>query len=488
MYGACDTWRRHHLLGISDTLTGLVVDRTNPLYDEARLDYNTGLPPARPMYIVFCQDVHDIVNAVRWSRRHGVPLRVRSGRHSYENYSVLDEGLVIDVSPLNRITFDPATGLATIGAGAALLPLYQALWDQGRVTIPGGSCPTVGISGLTLGGGFGLVSRLFGLTCDALESLEMITASGDVIRASRHEDPSLFWASRGGGGGNFGVVSAFTFRTFPTDKVTTFVLTWPWSALRSVMKAFQRWADPNTLDRRVVPLLKITSKTVGHVVVVGEFVGPSDQLETLLQPLIQGVPPEKSSLTYRDYIDAVYFFAGVRPPAPAVGFEPLSGLLLPHPLSNEDHEMFKNTSAYQFDLLPDAAIDAMTYWLSHTAGAANLVQFDGYGGAVADIPDHATAFPHRQGVRASLQYQAYWSDESEAGANTRWVESFRRAMLPWTRDGYLNYIDREVRNWPEAYYGGNLDRLLRVKRKYDPDNVFDFPQGLGRLLHIELDR
>jgi FAD/FMN-containing dehydrogenase len=307
-----------------DTLTGLVIGRDSPLYNEGRLEYNTGIRPACPLYIVYCQDVHDVQNAICWARRHSVPIRVRSGAHSYEGYSVVDGGVVIDVSPLNQVVLDGESGRATIGAGAALLPIYQALWDRGRVTIPGGSCPTVGMAGLTLGGGFGLVSRLFGLACDALESLHMVTTSGEVVLASDEVHRDLFWASCGGGGGNFGVVTSFAFRTFAVDKVTTFFLGWPWSQLGPVMRAYQVWADPVRLDARVVPLLTFTSQQVGHVVVVGEFVGPPDELEAILAPLVAQVPPVQESVKYRDYIDAVYYFAGVKPPTAPPGFEPLS--------------------------------------------------------------------------------------------------------------------------------------------------------------------
>ena len=465
---------------IPETLTGLVIDRFSPLYDQARLDYNTGLPPVFPKYIVYCYGVHDVQNDVLWSRGHGLPIRARSGGHSYEGYSLVDGGVVIDISKINQIDLDRSSGLVTIGAGAELLPIYQALWDRARVTIPGGSCPAVGIAGLTLGGGFGLISRLHGLTCDALDSLTMVNANGDLIRAGATENEDLFWASCGGGGGNFGIVTSFTFKTFPVDKVTVFVVNWNWNDLRAVFKAFQVWADPVELDRRVVPILKLTSETAGQVALVGEFVGPLDEMFALLRPLIQAAPPISVSLKYENYIDAVYFFGGVKPPTSTV--EPLSGLLLPHPFANKDHSKFKNTSAYQFDLFPDAAIDTMIYWLSHTAGAANLVQFDAYGGAINDRSNHETAFPHRRGVRSSLQYQAYWDHDEEAPANIRWVEGFRRAMLPWAHAAYVNYIDRDVRDWPEAFYDENLRRLLRVKREYDPQNVFNFPQGLGQLV------
>lgn len=465
------------------SLTGLVIDRRSPLYDQARLEYNTGLSQAHPLYIVFCQNVQDIRNAVRWARRHRVPVRARSGRHSYENYSVVDDGVVIDVSPLNDVSLDPESGLATVGAGTELLPLYQALWDQGPATIPGGTCASVGIGGLTLGGGFGLTSRLFGLTCDALESLEMVTASGDIVRANSTENRSLFWASCGGGGGNFGIVSSFTFKTFPIGKVTTFIVQWPWRQLTEVMKAFQRWADPEWLDRRVSPVLNATSERTGQVVLEGEFVGPPDQCERVLAPLLEDAPPNSVSLRHIDFIDAAHLFSGVAPPNPPPGFTPLSGLMLPHPFSNDDHKMFKNTSAYQFRPFPDEAVDTVVRWLAHAPGANDLVEMDVYGGAVSDRGNHDTAFPHRQGVRSILQYQAYWDDPSEAFAHIRWVEDFRRAMLPWTRDSYINYMDRNVRPWPEGYYNGNLKRLLHVKQAYDPHDVFDFPRGLGRLIH-----
>jgi FAD/FMN-containing dehydrogenase len=205
------------LMKIPKTLTGLVVDRCSPLYNEARMDFNSRFSLC-PRYIVFAQDVHDVQTAILWARRHNLPLRARSGRHSYEAYSLVNGGLVIDVSPLNKVILDRKKGRATIGAGANLTTVYTELWNQGKVTIPGGSCGGVGIAGLTLGGGFGLISRLLGLTCDALVSLEMVDANGRIIHASPNENADLFWASCGGGGGNFGVVTEFTFNDTPSTR------------------------------------------------------------------------------------------------------------------------------------------------------------------------------------------------------------------------------------------------------------------------------
>lgn len=459
------------------SLTGIVLAPGDPGYDEARLDYNTALPPTFPRYIDYTRAIVDVSRAVRFARGHCLRLRARSGGHSYEGYSVVTGGVVADVSPLNRVKVNQTSGIAEVGAGTRLLDVYQRLWDQARVTIPAGSCPTVGTAGLTLGGGFGLVSRAFGLTVDPVVALEMVSARGEVILANASHHPDLFWASRGGGGGNFGIVTRFWFRTFPVGIVTTFAILWPWNELAEVMRSFQLWADPGRLDRRIVPLLKLTSKLAGQVLAIGEFLGRKEELIPLLRPLTTTGHPIRVTLTERSYIDAVYYFAGVKPGEPELLAQgPPPGTLTTPP----GHEMFKNTSAYQMELFPDAAIRTMIRHLAASRNPATLVQFDGMGGAISDVPVHATAFPHRR-ARASLQYQAYWERPGEATENVRWVEDFRRAMLPWTRGAYVNYIDRFNEDWPRAYYDGNLEGLIRVKRRYDPNNVFRFPQGLSEL-------
>ena len=170
-----------------------------------------------------------------------MPLRARSGGHSYEAFSVVDGGLVIDVGGLTGVDVDVARGEAVIGAGVRLLDCYRRLWDDG-VTIPAGTCPGVGIAGLTLGGGIGFLSRQYGLTCDNLLAVDLVDADGDVLRASESEHPDLFWALRGGGGGNFGIATAFTFRVHPIGEVVICTVTWPWDDVAEVVDAWQRWA------------------------------------------------------------------------------------------------------------------------------------------------------------------------------------------------------------------------------------------------------
>ena len=198
-------------------LTGRIVVPSDPDYDVARMNLNLSIPKL-PCIIVFCQNKNDVCNALKWARERHVPFRLRSGRHSYENFSLLNRGLIIDVSEMHRITVHTDKLTATIEAGANLGTVYKELWNYG-VTIPAGTSASVGIVGLTLGGGIGMLSRLFGLTCDQLIEVEMVQACGKfgakIIRASEHENHNLFWACRGGGGGNFGIITSLTFRVHP---------------------------------------------------------------------------------------------------------------------------------------------------------------------------------------------------------------------------------------------------------------------------------
>lgn len=454
---------------VQDTLTGTVVAPWSPLYDTARVDYNSLFPPFSPAYIVYCQKTLDVKRAVHWAVHHKVPFRIRSGGHSYEAYSLLNGGLVIDVSRINHVHYNAVTGIAQIGAGAKLLDIYQELWDQSRVSIPGGSCATVGIAGLTLGGGFGLISRKFGLTCDSLESLTMVGARGQILEVSASRHPDLFWASRGGGGNNFGAVTEFRFRAYPVSDVSIFFLQWEWNRLPEVLRGFQQWSDPRLLDDRIVAILTLPAAITRHVSISGQFLGEPRELLPLLAPLFAIAGMTEKVIRAMPYIDAVKHFAGL-------SMDPERWIAQGVP----NRETFKNTSAYTFEIFSDSAIGVIQAALLHVPGPASLVQLDTYGGAIARIADNATAFPHRK-ARACLQFQTYWSEPAQNNAHIRWVENFRRAMLPYTIGAYVNYCDGNIKRWPRDYYDGNLARLLAIKKRWDPHNVFRFPQGLSQL-------
>lgn len=454
----------------NDTLAGRVVAPWDPSYHTDRIEYNGRFNAIYPSYINYCHTTKDVERAIRWARHNRVPFRVRSGGHSYEAYSLIDRGLVIDVSAINHIDYNAATGLARIGSGAQLLDIYQTLWSANKVTIPGGSCATVGIGGLTLGGGLGLISRKFGLTIDVLQSLTMVDARGKTVKASQHLHPDLFWALRGAGGNNFGVITEFTFRTVPVDNVAIFFIQWPWEEIPSVVPAFQSWASPQTLDARLTPILTLPSKQNGHISVVGQFLGPLSELEGMLKPLLALARRTGYSVHTLPYIEATRHFAGLAE-------EPAKWQIhgVPH------HDIFKNTSAYAFENFPPAAITVLQEALSHTPGPSCLVQLGGLGGAIAHVKPQTTAFFHRS-AHAEIQYQAYWTDPAVEKSHIQWVEHFRLAMRPYTSGAYVNYCDSRIKNWPEEYWGGNLARLLKVKQRWDPANIFRFPQGLSELV------
>ena len=433
------------------TLSGRVIWPDDPEYDEARRGFNLRYSHF-PTAIVVCDSVEDVLNAVRWARDQDMSLRARSGGHSYEGFSALDDGLVIDVGGLNDVAVDASRGEAVVGAGVRLLDLYQRLWEQG-VTIPGGTCPGVGIAGLTLGGGVGFLSREYGLTCDNLIGAEMVDADGDVLRASEAEHADLFWALRGGGGGNFGIVTSFTFRVHPIGDVAVSTVTWPWEDAAEVLDAWQRWA-PFT-DERLTAGLVVPDLSAGVIISSGQFNGPAAELSSLLDPLLAAGTPLSQNVQTVPFLTAVEQFAG----------------------AEIAHSTFKNTGAFVDKPWSAAAIDTFVEQMRRSPTTANLVGFFPWGGAIAAVDPAATAVVHRRAL-FDVQYQAYWSNDGDEAADVAWVRDIRTAMLPHTTGTYVNYIDADIPDWAEAYYGSNLARLMQVKAKYDPDDVFRGSQSI----------
>lgn len=432
-------------------LTGQVIWPQDPGYDEARLTFNARFSRF-PAAIVMCERVEEVQHAVRWARQQGIPLRARSGGHSYEGFSSLDNGLVIDVSGLNGVTVDAARGEAVIGGGVRLSDLYHRLWAAG-VTTPAGTCPGVGIAGLTLGGGVGFLGRQFGLTCDQLLAVELVDANGEAIQASATEHADLFWALQGGGGGNFGIATSFTLRVYPIGNVALYTLSWPWDDLAEVLDVWQRWA-PFT-DERLTGGLGAPRPGEGAISSSGQFNGPESELPALIAPLQQAGHPSPPQIRTVPFITAAEQFAGT----PAA------------------HSRFKNSSALVYEPLSSEAIDTFIAQMQAAPTGSNLVGFFPFGGAVAAIDTTATAFPHRQAL-FDLQYQAYWPADGDAEAGIAWVRAMREAMLPYTHGAYVNYIDADIPDWATAYYGANLGRLSAIKAAYDPENVFNGPQSV----------
>ncbi len=459
--------------GIFDELTyslrGALVVRGDAGYDQARVLYNTRFDTYKPQAVVFCESLADVQRTVRWARKHAVRIVPRSGGHSYGGYSSTS-GVIVDVSRLNGVAL-ASGGRALVGAGARLIDVYDGLWQHGR-TVPAGSCPTVGIAGLTLGGGVGLASRKYGLTCDNLLEATVVLANGTAVVASAHQHPDLYWALRGGGGGNFGIVTRLVFRTHPVGQVATYTLEWPWSDAAKVVQAWQKLA-PHAPDG-LFSVLNLNAAVGGRarITSAGQFFGSADRLRQLLLPLANAGTPTRFSVTSRSYMDAQEMWAGC------------SGTIAECHLPPQGHlgrATFKGKSSFANTPLTTRAIDTMIRRIEAriaTGSGSGIILLDSYGGAINRIKKDATAFVHRDAL-FSMQYLAYWEASAAAEPNLHWLRNFYAAMRPHVSPfAYQNYIDPDLGKWGRAYYGTNLDRLIAVKSRYDPQNVFRSSQSI----------
>jgi FAD/FMN-containing dehydrogenase len=412
-------------------------------FQAAHQVFNTLWDARKPAAVARCENTEDVQACVKLAVESKVPIAARSGGHSYAGYSVPENGLLVDVSALAAVEVRP-DGTVRVGAGAKLMDVYTALAKAGRC-LPAGSCPTVGIAGLTLGGGIGVLSRKFGLTCDRLEAATLVTADNQLVTASRGRQADLFWALRGGGGGNFGIVTEFVFVTEPAPELTVFSLRFPAGSVPQVLGSWQEWiaaAPPELWSNLVITGGRTPSCTVG-----GCFVGPAGALNSLLAGLQER--PTSRLVQSKGYLDAMKYFAG-----------------------SSNRQTFVASSR----MLEKAADPAKVTELM--AGRTDMdMLLDSLGGAVATVDPAASAYPWRKALASAQIYQK--TDVSAAARATSQVNEVRDGLGAITgQNGYVNYIDPAMPDWANAYYGSNLPRLREIARIYDPDKVFAFPQGI----------
>lgn len=464
-------------------LSGRLVRPSDRGYDTDRLLFNPLFDGVRPDAVAHCSSAQEVAACLAFARRHGLPFSARGGGHSFGGYST-STGLVIDQAPMGAVQVG-ADGSATVGAGARLIDVYAGLADHG-VMIPAGSCPTVGIAGLTLGGGVGVVSRKYGLTIDNLTAAQVVLADGSVVTADASHEPDLFWALRGGGGGNFGIVTSFTFATHPAPSLALGSIHWPWSAAGAVLSAWLDWA-PSAPDELWSNALLLAQDTKGAGVqptvhVGGVFVGPSAGLHDLFDDLVAkvGVAPSSRSGHQSGWLDAMRYEGGCSDLSVAAchpSWEGTGGSVA--------REASVARSEYVATKLPPAGVQAIVDAVERRQADPGLLgggaAFDAYGGAINRVPASATAFVHRS-PRCGMLINGTFPDAapaSAADANRAWVDDLGSAMAPYVDgEAYQNYIDPRRADWAQAYYGANLPRLRQVKRRYDPDDTFRFAQSI----------
>jgi FAD/FMN-containing dehydrogenase len=462
-------------------LAGSLVRPGEADYTSAKHLFDPRFDGLHPAGIAYCASPHDVAACLAFVRRHGVKVAARCGGHSYAGWSSTS-GLIVDVTRMAGVSV--SGGTAVVGAGTRLVDFYNGLAAYGRA-VPGGSCPTVGIAGLTLGGGVGVVSRAYGLTSDNVLSLQIVTAEGRLRTASPGRNPDLYWACRGGGGGNFGVVTSFTFRTHPVGEIILFFLSWPWSQADRVIAGWQSWAPhaPDALWSNL-HLAAAPGGSIPSIEVGGTFLGSVGEASAELDKLyaaVGSVPPSPF-LESTTWLHAMLVEAGC------------STLTV-----DECHLPTQNPAGQLSRASEYAKSDFFTRPLSSNgigtllSGVENLqlvngalggsggIAFDAMGGAVNRVAPGATAYVHRNAL-FQAQYTTGWTSGAASAGVARqhaWQRSFWRSMRPYASgQAYQNYIDPDLANWRQAYYGANYARLTRVKAAYDPDRVFTFPQAI----------
>jgi FAD/FMN-containing dehydrogenase len=410
---------------------GRVLTPANSGYNAARVVFNRRYDHVKPPAVVQVEDTADVRAVVRWAERYGIPLVARSGGHGYNGDSTSATAVVVDLQHLDRISY--RDGRATIGPGARTLDVYSTLTAKG-VTIPAGSCPTVGIGGLVLGGGMGLAGRAVGLTLDRVTSCDVITAQGDRRRVD--DDDDLFWALRGGGG-SFAIVTAIRLSTRHVTNAAFFRITYPRGARDEALHDWDAFAP-----KAPSALTAILTLDANGASAFGQYLGSESTLRKLIAPL-GGAPTTGSA----DYLTVQRRWAGQNPQRTAFA---ASSLYVSKRLTANGRKAFL------------AAADT----------GATLI-LDAYGGAINRPHRADTAFPHRD-ERFSVQILSY----APIPVAKRRVKSARAKLAPYGSGAYANYADPDLSNAARAYYGANLARLRRVKEEFDPANRFRPTQGI----------
>jgi FAD binding domain-containing protein/berberine-like enzyme len=468
---------------LASSLQGTLVQPSSPSYGVDRLLYNSKFVDLHPRAIAYCQSAADVARCIAFATAHDVPFAARSGGHSYAAYSN-SSGLVIDVSHLASIAVDTTANIAHVGSGAQLIDVYNSVGSHDRL-LPGGSCPTVGIAGLALGGGIGVFSRRYGMTCDNIRSVTLVTADARTLTADRTQYADLLWACQGGGGGNYGVVTAFEFDVHPLPEVTLFTLQYPWDAAADVLHAWQEWigAAPDELWSNC---LLQSQGTYGFLAqVAGVYCGSPSETASALSTLRSAIAtqPTYSFNGSNDYLNAMEIEAGC------------SGLTIAacHVAPESPHgalsrTAYSATSSYVDGPMTPSQISSMVAAVERlSADVPNLgggLAFDSYGGVVNRVAPGETAFVHRDKlacIQASYSWSTY-STASEINAGANWLTWLGSDVFNPATGAYQNYIDPNLVDWKSAYYGSNLERLVAIKGKYDPDDRLVFAQSIPRTI------
>ncbi|MGW4562191.1 FAD-binding oxidoreductase [Streptomyces sp. NPDC004561] len=443
-------------------LTGRIVRPGDPGYTDARLGWDQ-LFSHYPLVIVFAQNTQDVVNALTWARQNDVALRIRSGRHALEGWSNVDSGLVIDISELKSVHIDSGARIATVGSGLNQLEAVTTLAKK-NFAVTTGTEGSVGLSGATLGGGFGFLTRWLGMACDSLIGAEIVVAEGGecakVVKVDLDHHSDLLWALRGAGNGNFGIVTSLTYKLAPLKSVTYLQATWDGLGdLRRLFETYQR-TMPFTDDRLGTQLEFHRNQTLLFGVLPE---GTPAEAKKLLAPLLSIGSP-KVTTQVGNWGDV---YAGFQVP---IEVEPAN---------------WKFYSQFVKKPFPTRAIDVVASFMKDAPTDDSNYFLQAFGGAVRKSPRGGTAFPHRDSLFYAEPGVGWGKRSDQPGIcdpltpqAQAWIAEFSQALRPYVAGAYVNVPNIALQDWETAYWGSNFDRLRKIKAKYDPRNVFQYDQSV----------
>lgn len=416
-----------------------------------------------PLAIARCTRAEDVAAAITWCRNENIPFVTRGGGHNYAGHSTTT-GLMIDTGGMKGISYDAGTGRLVAQAGIRNGDIHAALSILGR-SIVHGRCTTVGLAGFLLGGGIGFDMRGHGVGSDLLQSTRMVDAAGQLRQLSDRENEDLFWACRGGAGGNFGIHTEFELNTFPVDRCTAFELVWTERAeevAQALIPALEK--APDGLGAKLaIEALPGDAEGQAQLKLLGQWIGARDTLMDLLGPALKVAPPAKASIATLPYWDGQTMLAEFA-----------------------QYESFRERSRFTSASFGGKPLETAFRLVRafpgiHGTGTLKLFQC---GGEINKVPAHRTAFVHRNSLWL-MSAAAYWEEKETAPRVARtqdWLDELYETLLPFCGEGaYQNFPDPRLVDSGRHYYGANLERLRRIKGRIDPDELFRYPQSIRPL-------
>lgn len=447
----------------STTLRGALVQPQDPNYEEARQLWNAMID-RKPAMIVQCGGVGDVINSVRFAKQHQIPLAMRGAGHNIAGKGTCDDGLVIDMGPMKSVRIDPVNRRAHVEPGATLGDFDHEAQAFGLAT-PLGINSTTGVAGLTLGGGFGWLTRQYGMTVDNLVSADVVTANGELVQASAETNPDLFWAIRGGGG-NFGVVTRFEFQLYPVGpEIFAGLLVFPGTEAGSILDSYRSYSTdmPDNLNvwavlRKAPPLPFLPTDVHGTDVVVlaNFFNGPAEEGAKLITPL-------------KDFGSLLGEHLGAMPYTGwQQAFDPL--------LTPGARNYWKS---HNFSELKDGVLEKIAEYSGKLPTDQTEIFLGRLGGKANRIASDATAYSHRD-AEYVMNVHARWEDAADDQRCIAWAREFFDASAPYATGGvYINFMtEDETERVGTGGFGASYQRLQQVKKKFDPENLFRINQNI----------